>query len=450
MLNEVEQFLILELKKRCPDRTEKEINDVLKFFNKELKEYLQINGFSKTIDFIKKNLTLLDSTLNKINEASRNEDFNKINVNSPFWRELRKTAEVIIKQSNFKKIPSIEITLDIDANQAMKIVIDFFEWVTSNTNEANFFQHLSDKISQYLFLNKIKFILKKDTKMRNGNGRSVTRNGQIDWYWNKQLSDLITLAHEVCHSYCYKNSKRKNVANYNYAEVESLLTEELFKYYLKTKRQNLVIQTAAPNYTFNRISLDEAIDYISYTQMDNTINIAHRINDELALKEILDKKPQLDIIDLINLHIFPQKMKIINEILGHYLEYDDNGIIIHSKPFSLKNGEHLSNEIRFIIGYAISKSFINTPRPLEKTKQLYKKYINNAKQEKIIQQLFGITFQNLSNNLNHFLEEHSKIQKRFLQNTKEYQDSLKKDSLFPSQHTDLFDRQLEISEKHSR
>ena len=54
MLNEVEQSLILELKKRCPDRTEKEINDVLKFFNKELKEYLQINGFSKTIDFIKK------------------------------------------------------------------------------------------------------------------------------------------------------------------------------------------------------------------------------------------------------------------------------------------------------------------------------------------------------------------------------------------------------------
>ena len=252
---------------------------------------------------------------------------------------------------------------------------------------------------------KVDFIFSKTIgieKSKN-NGRSVTNNnGIIIYYKNNELVSLVEFAHEISHAIASisKNIDGKFIINdknkeQQLSEIESLLTEDLFlEYLIDENKFNIYKKDDASVLT------KEDLKSIKYNKLRNTMNHVYRVYDELNFQRFMSKNGYKDItIDVINDYCkennIDDAMKgcsKINLILSHYCPKENLNYVPQS-GYDLKNGEHLSNECRFIYAYCFLEKFNNMNLSFEEKKKFYNNYLENVKNMSFedVGKMFGIS-----------------------------------------------------------
>lgn len=264
---------------------------------------------------------------------------------------------------------------NMDIEQMKKIVIDFFMSINPE---------LSDRVTY--ILSKTSFI-KYDDNIPSNQQRSVSNQNGIKFYYKNDLYSLVTLAHEISHGIANLDSNLK-VSNTNkvesFAEIESELTEDLFLEYLKNlnltiKDKNLDEDARALN--------DDDIDDIKYNKYKSVISHSYRAIDELEIKKIIKNKKVSDIddkfIDELSINMKISKEEAIKTIESFINKYYPDDKLVHNysgkKNYDLKNGEHLSNECRFIYAYCFVEKLNGMNLDYTKKCEFYKNYLENAK-----------------------------------------------------------------------
>lgn len=264
---------------------------------------------------------------------------------------------------------------NIDIEQMKNIVVGFYMQINPE---------LSDKI--LFVLSKTEFI-KYDENKLSDEQRSITTSKGIKLYYKNDLKSLVTLAHELSHGISNLNDKlelKDDRGVESLSEVESMLTEDLFLEYLK----NSNFQVIEKGENGETKPLDNNIlNDIKYNKYKSAIYTAYRAIDELEIKNILmnSKNDNIDESFIEELSIFMNISKEdlitkINMFIDRYYPGDNQ---VHSyigvENYDLKNGQHLSNEARFIYANCLVEKFNNMNLDFKQRIDFYKQYLDNAK-----------------------------------------------------------------------
>ncbi len=258
--------------------------------------------------------------------------------------------------------------------QMKNIVKGFFESININ---------ISNKID-YLF-SKTKFI-KYDDNISNDQQRSVTTLDEIKLYYKNDLKTLITLAHEISHGLANLDDNCKLANNKklpSFAEIESELTEEIFLEYIRNNNLMILDLKSEDFRQFNDIDIDN----IKYNKYKNAIYIAYRAIDELKIKEYLKNKniSNIDnkIIKQLSIDMNVDEEEIISKMNMFIDNYYPGDKLVHDyigkSNYDLKNGNHLSNESRFIYAYCFIEKFNEMNLNYNQKCEFYNNYLTNAK-----------------------------------------------------------------------
>ena len=243
---------------------------------------------------------------------------------------------------------------------------------------------LSDKI--LFVLSKTEFI-KYDENKLSDEQRSITTSKGIKLYYKNDLKSLVTLAHELSHGISNLNDKlelKDGRGVESLSEVESMLTEDLFLEYLKNS--NFQVIEKGENGETKPLD-DNILNDIKYNKYKGAIHTAYRAIDELEIKNILmnSKHDNIDESFIEELSIFMNISKEdlitkINMFIDRYYPGDNQ---VHSyigvENYDLKNGQHLSNEARFIYANCLVEKFNNMNLDFKQRIDFYKQYLDNAK-----------------------------------------------------------------------
>lgn len=264
---------------------------------------------------------------------------------------------------------------NIDIEQMKNIVVGFYMQINPE---------LSDKI--LFVLSKTEFI-KYDENKLSDEQRSITTSKGIKLYYKNDLKSLVTLAHELSHGISNLNDKlelKDGRGVESLSEVESMLTEDLFLEYLKNS--NFQVIEKGENGETKPLD-DNILNDIKYNKYKSAIYTAYRAIDELEIKNILmnSKNDNIDESFIEELSIFMNISKEdlitkINMFIDRYYPGDNQ---VHSyigvKNYDLKNGQHLSNEARFIYANCLVEKFNNMNLDFKQRIDFYKQYLDNAK-----------------------------------------------------------------------
>lgn len=264
---------------------------------------------------------------------------------------------------------------NIDIEQMKNIVVGFYMQINPE---------LSDKI--LFVLSKTEFI-KYDENKLSDEQRSITTSKGIKLYYKNDLKSLVTLAHELSHGISNLNDKlelKDGRGVESLSEVESMLTEDLFLEYLKNS--NFQVIEKGENGETKPLD-DNILNDIKYNKYKSAIYTAYRAIDELEIKNILmnSKNDNIDESFIEKLSIFMNISKEdlitkINMFIDRYYPGDNQ---VHSyigvKNYDLKNGQHLSNEARFIYANCLVEKFNNMNLDFKQRIDFYKQYLDNAK-----------------------------------------------------------------------
>lgn len=259
---------------------------------------------------------------------------------------------------------------NIDYDKMKNIVLSFFLTIDPN---------YSDKLA-YIFSN---------VHVIDGKGRSYASIDGINFYNNNDLASLITLTHEVSH--CLANLDENNIINDKnkvtaFAEIESELTEEIF---LKSLLESnfLVVDKNSDELKPRPLNQND-INCIKYNKYKGSvIETSYRAIEELNFKRIInqaniDENLIQKICTMYNVPLNDENEKYICKRIEKFLKpynptqnqkYDENGY------YDPKNGEHLSNESRFIYAYCFVEKFNNSNLNEEEKINFYRSYINDVK-----------------------------------------------------------------------
>ena len=264
---------------------------------------------------------------------------------------------------------------NIDIEQMKNIVVGFYMQINPE---------LSDKI--LFVLSKTEFI-KYDENKLSDEQRSITTSKGIKLYYKNDLKSLVTLAHELSHGISNLNDKlelKDGRGVESLSEVESMLTEDLFLEYLKNS--NFQVIEKGENGETKPLD-DNILNDIKYNKYKSAIHTAYRAIDELEIKNILmnSKNDNIDESFIEELSIFMNISKEdlitkINMFIDRYYPGDNQ---VHSyigvENYDLKNGQHLSNEARFIYANCLVEKFNNMNLDFKQRIDFYKQYLDNAK-----------------------------------------------------------------------
>lgn len=264
---------------------------------------------------------------------------------------------------------------NIDIEQMKNIVVGFYMQINPE---------LSDKI--LFVLSKTEFI-KYDENKLSDEQRSITTSKGIKLYYKNDLKSLVTLAHELSHGISNLNDKlelKDGRGVESLSEVESMLTEDLFLEYLKNS--NFQVIEKGENGETKPLD-DNILNDIKYNKYKGAIHTAYRAIDELEIKNILmnSKHDNIDESFIEELSIFMNISKEdlitkINMFIDRYYPGDNQ---VHSyigvENYDLKNGQHLSNEARFIYANCLVEKFNNMNLDFKQRIDFYKQYLDNAK-----------------------------------------------------------------------
>lgn len=280
----------------------------------------------------------------------------------------------IISDNSIKlnSVSNYEIN-DMDFDKMKEIVKTFF---------ININPELSEKVEYAL--SRTIGIEKTEEK-----SRSVTDSDKILFYYEtNQVKSLVELAHEVSHAISNLSvDENKNVFKDNknkvgqFAEIESGLTEDIFLEYLANMNDlNMISKTDGTSLCM------ENLKEIKYNKLKNTMNHVYRVLDELMFQSFMKQNGYKNItIEVLedfckknNIKDKTQALSNIDRTLNHYC-HDMNMNYVPENKYDLKNGEHLSNECRFIYAYCITEKFNNMNLSFEEKKKFYFNYLNNNK-----------------------------------------------------------------------
>ena len=306
---------------------------------------------------------------------------------------------------NKKNLSDFEIP-NIDIEQMKNIVIEFYMKVNPE---------LSNKIA--FILSKTDFI-KYDENKPSDQQRSVTDLKGIKLYYKNDLKSLVDLAHELSHAISKLNDKLeikdgKDVESLN--EVEAMLTEDLFLEYLKN--MNLQIREKDSNEV--KVLDEDIIKDIKYNKYKGTIDTAYRAIHELEFKKVLAnnniKNIDKNLIEKLSISTNMPKENLISRIdmfIDRYYPSDDQvNNYIGIDNYDLKNGQHLSNEARFIYANCLVEKLNSMNLDNHKKMEFYKMYLNNAKDMTFqdVLKLFNVDLTNLHSFSEEFINEFNNL-----------------------------------------
>lgn len=252
-------------------------------------------------------------------------------------------------------------------------------------------------------------ILNKADLSPNSNIRAYATNGIIHAGYSNKLTDLITLVHEISHCLAgYGDQESHKIEAF--AEVESEMTEQLFLEYLVNQQYEFVDEKGNIR-PFNQLDMNKAI----YNKLNVVLNISQRTLDEQKFTKLLGDNDCIDSQLLVNYassndpHDILRGTNIIQKCLNHYYQADQ----LKSKPtnyYDLHNGQHLSNEARFIYAYMLTERFNSLYEEKDK-KAAYNEYLKHADTFDIarMSQFFQISPANLADLPNDMIAKYNKI-----------------------------------------
>ncbi len=288
---------------------------------------------------------------------------------------------------------------NIDIEQMKNIVVRFYMQINPE---------LSNKIT--FILSKTEFV-KHDENKPSDEQRSVSTPQGIKIYYKNDLKSLVTLAHELSHGISNFNDKlelKDGRGVESLSEVESMLTEELFLEYLK----NMNLQIREKNNGETRTLDEDIINDIKYNKYKDTIYTSYRAIDELEFRKVLvNDNIDEDFIEKLSISMNMLKEDIISKIDMFISRYypSDNQVrnYIGINNYDLKNGQHLSNEARFIYANCLVEKLNGMNLDNSQKMEFYKAYLNNAKDMTFqeVLKLFNVDLTNLHSFSEEFINE---------------------------------------------
>lgn len=288
---------------------------------------------------------------------------------------------------------------NIDIEQMKNIVVRFYMQINPE---------LSNKIT--FILSKTEFV-KHDENKPSDEQRSVSTPQGIKIYYKNDLKSLVTLAHELSHGISNFNDKlelKDGRGVESLSEVESMLTEELFLEYLK----NMNLQIREKNNGETRTLDEDIINDIKYNKYKDTIYTSYRAIDELEFRKVLvNNNIDEDFIEKLSISMNMLKEDIISKIDMFISRYypSDNQVrnYIGINNYDLKNGQHLSNEARFIYANCLVEKLNGMNLDNSQKMEFYKAYLNNAKDMTFqeVLKLFNVDLTNLHSFSEEFINE---------------------------------------------
>ena len=386
----------------------------------------RISKLNYKYQFVKKNLYW---NYNQVYDLNLNGQLYQLSENDV----LLNISKDIAKNTNDflvdKKDMSDFDIQNIDIDKMKDFVIDFYMQINPK---------LSNKIA--FILSKTDFIKYDETKSKDEQ-RSVTTSQGIKLYYKNDLKTLIDLAHELSHGISNLNDELELKDGRGvelFSEVESMLTEDLFLEYLKNKK----LQIKEKNSNEVRLLDEDIINGIKYNKYKGVINTSYRAINELEFKKIMESN-NIDNIDekfIENLSISMNMSKegLITRIEMFIDRYYPAENQIHNytgvSNYDLRNGQHLSNEARFIYANCLVEKFNGMNLDNQQKIYFYREYLNNAKDMKFqdVLSLFNVNLTNTKSFSEEFIRKFNSLSydNMFLEESKEKLNDLSKDDSF--------------------
>ena len=160
-------------------------------------------------------------------------------------------------------------------------------------------------------------------------------------------------------------------------------------------------------------TLDEdIINDIKYNKYKDTIYTSYRAIDELEFRKVLvNNNIDEDFIEKLSISMNMLKEDIISKIDMFISRYypSDNQVrnYIGINNYDLKNGQHLSNEARFIYANCLVEKLNGMNLDNSQKMEFYKAYLNNAKDMTFqeVLKLFNVDLTNVHSFSEEFINE---------------------------------------------
>lgn len=329
---------------------------------------MDLEQVNKTIKMLINNIDFYNMILEE--EKISSSDSNDITLNN---LEAKPLEEIRKNYGNLEFIYSLarRISKDLQNSKSkrLNITLGFKDLKTSlNMNESlevisTFYQELGiprEIITECLNSEHLQITDISRAYQRGGIIYMPAYENSFEW--------LKTLTHEIAHK--IRLSKTKGQADGFIAEIESKVTEIAFYQYLINREMPIIKEANGKIRPLNNIDVESQ----KILEMNNEFSNINRIFDEYAIVKILEsnkRKSQAkrdytftkEGYEKLSLEEKEKLKSMLAKLESHYLPPNNmsnvtgikkiwNSLILKAKEkekFSLHNGEHLFNEVRFII-----------------------------------------------------------------------------------------------------